>query len=209
MVSKKLAGVIAGGAVAIGAAFGGYAIDQSHSISTSSNAVASSQSTSTSGTAGRLESVGGESNARSGPAAGGAAGTIGTVTTSGFTMTTSGGQKVTVTEASTTTYQNGTASTSASAVTTGIPVLVLGTTNGTIITATQVIVHPASGAGSSTYTASPVVPFKKGAPAPSTQDGKIRRTTPRVPGRSSAERRRTRRRKLRWPSTRAASSTVS
>ena len=177
MLSKKLTGFIAGGAVAIAAAFGGYAIDQSHSSSTSatasSSAVAAAPTTSTSGTAGRLEAAGGGSNARSGPAAGGAAGTVGTVTTSGFTMTTSAGQKVTVTEASATTYENGTTATSASAVTTGTPVLVLGTTNGTTITATQVSVHPASGAGSATYTASPVVPFQKGAPAPSKQDGQI------------------------------------
>jgi hypothetical protein len=63
-------------------------------------------------------------------------------------MQTSGNQKVTVNEASTTTYQNGTSSTSASAVKTGSRVLVLGTTTvlgttgGTTITATQVIVQP-------------------------------------------------------------------
>src|SRR3979490_3080472 len=85
--------------------------------------------------------LGGGSNARSGPAAGGASGTIGSISTSSFTMTTSAGQKVTVNEASATTYQNGTSSTSASAITTGDNVLVLGTTNGTTITATQVIVQ--------------------------------------------------------------------
>jgi hypothetical protein len=79
---------------------------------------------------------------------------------------------MTVKTASTTTYRKGTSSTSASAVTSGKPVLVLGTANGTTITATQVIVQPASG-GSATYSPSKVVPFKRGAPATSKQDGTI------------------------------------
>jgi len=87
-------------------------------------------------------------------------------------MSTSTGQKVTVNEASTTTYQKGTSSTSASAITTGEPVLVLGTTNGTTITATQVIVQP-TGGGSATYSASKVIAFQQGAPATSKQDGQI------------------------------------
>ena len=48
----------------------------------------------------------------------------------------------------------------------------LGTTNGTTITAKQVIVHPASG-GSATFSPSKVIPFKRGAPTTSKQDGKI------------------------------------
>jgi membrane-bound inhibitor of C-type lysozyme len=112
------------------------------------------------------------SNARSGPAAGGVVGTVGSASTSTFTVSTSAGQKVTVKKASSTTYRKGASSTTASAVTTGRPVLVLGTTNGTTITATQVIVQPASG-GSATYAPSKVVPFKRGAPTTSKQDGKI------------------------------------
>jgi membrane-bound inhibitor of C-type lysozyme len=112
------------------------------------------------------------SNARSGPAAGGVVGTASSVSTSSFTVSTSAGQKMTVKTASTTTYRKGTSSTSASAVTSGKPVLVLGTANGTTITATQVIVQPASG-GSATYSPSKVVPFKRGAPATSKQDGTI------------------------------------
>jgi hypothetical protein len=88
-------------------------------------------------------------------------------------MSTSTGQKVTVDEASSTTYQNGTSSTSASAITTGEPVLVLGTTNGTTITATQVIVQPTGGDGSATYSASKVIPFQQGAPTTPKQDGQI------------------------------------
>jgi hypothetical protein len=44
--------------------------------------------------------AGGGSNARSGPAAGGSSGTVTSVSKSGFTMTTSAGQKVTVDESS-------------------------------------------------------------------------------------------------------------
>jgi hypothetical protein len=96
-----------------------------------------------------LESGGQASNARSGPAAGGASGTVDSVSTSSFTMTTIAGAKVTVYEASSTKYKKGTSSTSASAITSGDRVLVLGTTSvlfgtngGTSITATQVKVQP-------------------------------------------------------------------
>jgi hypothetical protein len=112
------------------------------------------------------------SNARSGPAAGGVVGTVTSVSTSSFTVSTSAGQKVTVKKASSTTYRKGTSATSASAVKKGKPVLVLGTTNGTTITAAQVVVQPVSG-GSATYSPSKVVPFKRGAPSTSKQDGQI------------------------------------
>jgi hypothetical protein len=112
------------------------------------------------------------SNARSGPAAGGVVGTVSSVSTSSFTVSTSAGQKETVKQASSTTYRQGTGSTSASAVTKGKPVLVLGTTNGTTITATQVVVQPASG-GSAAFSPSKVIPFKRGAPTTSKQDGQI------------------------------------
>lgn len=112
------------------------------------------------------------SNARSGPAEGGAVGTVSSVSPSGFTLTTSGGQAVTVTEAGSTTYLNGANSTTASAITTGEDVLALGITSGTTITATQVIVQP-TGGESTTYTASAVVPFQPGSPTTSKQDGQI------------------------------------
>jgi hypothetical protein len=112
------------------------------------------------------------SNARSGPAAGGVVGTVSSVSTSSFTVSASGAQKVTVREAASTTYRKGTSSTTASAVTKGQPVLVLGTTSGTTITATQVVVQPASG-GSATFSPSKVVPFKRGAPTTAKQDGQI------------------------------------
>jgi hypothetical protein len=88
-------------------------------------------------------------------------------------MTTSAGQQVTVDEASSTTYQKGTSPASVSALTTGKPVLVLGTANGTTITATQVIVQPAGGGGSAASSAAKVIPFQRGAPATSKQVGQI------------------------------------
>ncbi|HEX3924597.1 MAG TPA: hypothetical protein VHY31_20090 [Streptosporangiaceae bacterium] len=71
------------------------------------------------------------------------------MSSSGFTLTTSTGQKVTIKEASSTTYENGTSPASASAVTTGEPVLVLGTTDNTTITAAQVIAAPPGSSASS------------------------------------------------------------
>jgi hypothetical protein len=117
-----------------------------------------------------LGSAGGASNARSAPAAGGASGTVASVSKSIFTMTTSAGQKVTVDETSSTKYDKATTSTSAQAVTKGESVLAVGTTSGTTIKATQVIVdyNPAPSAS-----AAKVIPFKRGAPTPSKQVGQI------------------------------------
>jgi hypothetical protein len=88
-------------------------------------------------------------------------------------MSTSAGVTVTVVEAPSTTYQKGTSPTSASAVATGEPVLVLGTTSGVTITAAQVIVQPTGGGGAATSSASGVVPFQRGAPTTSKQVGQI------------------------------------
>jgi len=88
-------------------------------------------------------------------------------------MSTSTGQKVTVDETSSTTYQNGASSASASAITTGEDVLVLGTTSGTTITATQVIVQPTGAGGSAASSAAGVIPFQPGAPTTSKQAGQI------------------------------------
>ncbi len=126
-----------------------------------------------SGPVGGPGSAGGGSNARSGPAAGGASGTVVTVSTSSFTLSTSAGQKVTVDEASSTTFQEGSSSTSVTAIAPGAPVLVLGMTSGTTITATQVIVRPGGGDGSATSSAATVIPFQRGAPATSKQVGQI------------------------------------
>jgi hypothetical protein len=95
------------------------------------------------------------------------------VSKSGFTLLTSAGQKVTVDETSSTTYEKGTSSTPASAIKTGDDVLVLGTTSGTTITATQVIVQPTGSSGSTTSSAAGVIPFQPGAPTTSKQVGQI------------------------------------
>jgi hypothetical protein len=178
--------VIAGGAYGIVSATG----------SNSSAAASTAASAAPSGRAGG-------SNARSGPAAGGSVGTVASVSTSGFTLLTSAGQTVTVNKAASTTYLEGTSSTSASAVKKGVNILVLGTTNGTTITAGQVIVQPATGASSAG-----VVPFQPGAPSTSKQVGQIPANYSQGSGRSSVERQRTRRPKPHWAPIQAASSTV-
>jgi hypothetical protein len=165
MPSRKLTRSIVVGVAAIAVGGGSYGI-----VSATSSSSPASASTSTS-TAGGPASGGGGSNARSGPAAGGSSGTVSSLSASGFTLTTSAGQKVTVKEASSTTYEKGTSPASASAITTGEPVLVLGTTSSTTITATQVTVEPAG----NPYTASSaaVVPFQQGAPSTSKTVGQI------------------------------------
>ena len=95
------------------------------------------------------------------------------VAPSSFTITTSAGQKVTVNETSSTTYQNGTSSTTANTIKAGESVLTLGTTNGTTITATQVTVEPTGGSGSASSSAATVVPFERRAPTTSKQVGQI------------------------------------
>jgi hypothetical protein len=167
MSSRKLTRSIIVGAAAIAVAGGSYGIV---SATSSSSPAAASTSTSTS-TAGGPASGGGGSNARSGPAAGGSSGTVSSLSTSGFTLTTSAGQKVTVKEASSTTYEKGTSPASASAITTGEPVLVLGTTSSTTITAAQVTVEPAG--NPYTATSAAVVPFQQGAPGTSKTIGQI------------------------------------
>jgi hypothetical protein len=147
-----------------------------------------------------LGSGGQASNARSGPASGGASGTVDSVSTASFTMTTSAGQKVTVYEASSTKYKklpktrtgegserkapkhgHRTSSTSANPITTGERVLVLGTTSvsglgttsATTITATQVIVQPTDSGGSATSSGAEVIPFQPGQPTTLKQVGQI------------------------------------
>jgi membrane-bound inhibitor of C-type lysozyme len=112
----------------------------------------------------------GGSNARSGPAAGGSIGTVTDISTSGFTLVTSAGQKVAVTETSSTAYKNGTTAAAASAVTTGQTALVIGTVDSTTITAAQVILQPPAGTSN---TASTVVPFTRGAASTAKSVGQI------------------------------------
>jgi hypothetical protein len=169
MFSRRLISSITVGIAAAAVAGGAYGIVSA--TSNSGSAAASPATTATVRSNARPGPTPGRaSNARSGPAAGGTVGTAGSVSKSSFIVSTSAGQKVTVHEASSTKYKSGTRSTSASAITTGEHVLVLGTTNGTTITATRVIVQ-ATGGGSPTSSA--VVPFHPGAPSTSKQVGQI------------------------------------
>jgi hypothetical protein len=95
------------------------------------------------------------------------------VSKSGFTLTTSAGQKVTVDEASSTKYKKGTSSISAGAIKKGAHVLVLGTVSSTTIKAAQVIVQSSGNGKSAASTAATVIPFQKGAPTTSKQVGQI------------------------------------
>jgi hypothetical protein len=165
MFSRRLTRSIAAGVAAIAIAGGAYGIVSATANSGSGTATAATTTAAT--TPGRPGLGGGGSNARSGPAAGGTVGTVASVSTSTFTLSTPAGQKVTVNKASTTAYRKGTTTTSASAVKKGASVLVLGTVNGTSITAGQVIVQ------STTSSASKVVPFQRGAPSTAKQVGQI------------------------------------
>jgi hypothetical protein len=171
MLTQRLARPLAIGAVVVVMGGGAYGIANA----TSSNGAAGA-STAQTANAAPVASTGpgakSGSNARSGPAAGGVVGTVSSVSTSSFTVSTAGGQKLTVKKASSTTYKKGTSSATASAIAKGEPVLVLGTVNGSTITATQVVVQPPS-VGPTTFTPSKAVPFKRGAPSSAKQDGQI------------------------------------
>jgi len=156
MLSSKRSRVIAAAIAAVVIGGGSYGIVDA----TSSSGITTASSTSTTshgsasgfgggGFAGGSGTGGSGSNARSGPAAGGSAGTADSVSSSGFTLTTTTGQKVTIKEASSTTYEQGTSPATVSAVTSGASVLVLGTTDSSTITASQVIVDPPSSGASS------------------------------------------------------------
>jgi hypothetical protein len=80
---------------------------------------------------------------------------------------------VTVNQASSTTYQKGTRAATSTSVTNGETALVLGTTSGTTISATRVIVQPTGIGGSPAYSPSAVAPFQQGSPSAAQQDGHI------------------------------------
>ena len=169
MFSGKLTRFIAIGATAIAIAGGAYGIV---TATASSGSGAATTATSAAAPSSR-PSLGAGSNARSGPAAGGAVGMVASASTSSFTLSTSADQTVTVMKAPSTTYRNGTSSISASAIKRGETVLVLGTVNGPTITASQVIAQPTGGGESATSAATRVVPFQRGARSTSKQVGQI------------------------------------
>ncbi|MCW2930951.1 MAG: hypothetical protein JWM19_1913 [Actinomycetia bacterium] len=176
MLSSKRSRVMAAGIAVIVIGGGSYGIVAATSSSPASSTTASS-STSSSGTnSSGISLAGGSgsgsgSNARSGPAAGGAIGTVGSVSATGFTLTTAGSQKETITENSSTTYENGTSQASVSAVTTGATALVLGTTDSKTITATQVIVNPPS--SNATSPGGQVIPYSQGTSGSTQTEGTI------------------------------------
>ena len=104
MVSRKLTKSIAIAASAIVIGGGAYSIV---SATASTGAGTTTPASSTSAASGQRALGGGGSNARSGPAAGGASGTVDSVSKSSFTILTSAGQKVTVNKASSTKYAEG------------------------------------------------------------------------------------------------------
>lgn len=113
------------------------------------------------------------SNVRSPPSEGGTSGTVDSVSTPTFVITTATGQKVTVNETSSTAYWSGTSSVLADAIATGETVLVLGVVSSTTITASQVTVEPNDGGGAAASAAAGVVPFQPGAPSAAKQVGQI------------------------------------
>jgi hypothetical protein len=138
MLSRTLIRSIAAGTATLAIGGGAYGI-VSASASTGSGTTTTATTAAT--TPAKFGSGTG-SNARSGPAAGGSIGKVSSTSTSGFTLTTPTGGKVTIKETSSTKYEKGTKTASKSAVTKGSSVLVLGTDDNTTITATEIIVGP-------------------------------------------------------------------
>jgi len=155
MFSRRLARRIAVGAAALAVGGGAYGIVGA----TAGNGAATTTAT-TAPTSGRPASHNGGSNARSGPAAGGTVGTVDSVSTSSFTLTTPARDKVTVAKAS-----------PATSIKKGENVLVLGTVDGTTIMAGKVVVQATGGSARSS--AAGVVPFQQGAPSTAKQVGQI------------------------------------
>ncbi len=172
MFSHKLTKPVAISAIALVLAGVGVGIISLTSGGSSSAATTASTTAARAAGASASGSGGGGSNARSGPAAGGSIGTVNSVSTSGFTLSTSAGEKVTIKKTSSTKYENGTTATSTSAVTKGKTVLVLGTDDNTTITATDVIVGPPK---PNSNTASQVVAFNRGT-------GDTSKTVGQIPG---------------------------
>jgi hypothetical protein len=115
---------------------------------------------------------------RSGPAEGGTAGTVSSVSPSSMVISTPADVMVTIEMTSSTKYRKGTSSTTASGITKGESVIVLGrvnlgTANVTTITASEVIVQPIAEGGSATTAGARVIPFHRGAPSMGKHVGQI------------------------------------
>jgi cytochrome c-type biogenesis protein CcmE len=92
------------------------------------------------------------------------------VSTSGFTVSTPTGERVTVKETSATVYDKGTTTSAPNAVSKGKTVLVIGKVNGTTITAAQVIVGPAINLSKAS---AKVIAFKQGSQSASKTVGRV------------------------------------
>jgi hypothetical protein len=167
MLTTKLIKPLVIAAVVLAIGGGAYGIVSA----TGSNGPSTTTAATSAAAAGPRGPLGGGSNARSGPAAGGAAGTVADVPTSTFTLTTSAGQQVTVDTTSSTTYTRAATSTASSAVKRGDAVLVLGTVDGTTIKAGKVILLATDGPAPAT--AATVVPFQRGASSTAKSVGSI------------------------------------
>jgi hypothetical protein len=155
MGRNKRQWVLATGAVAAGA----LVLAGCGSSSASSSSAPSTTTTQSASPSGGPHQGGG-SNVRSTNDEGGSLGTVSAVSSTGFTLTTSTGQKVTVTKGSA----------SASTVTNGETVLVLGTVNSQTITASQIIAPPPAGSAGD---AAQVVPFQQGSKSASKTIGQV------------------------------------
>jgi hypothetical protein len=139
-------------AIGLGVGLAGCGSSSSSTAATTTSAATTSAASSAGAPAGGSHSFtgdpraggrsGGGSNARSTNAAGGTVGTVTGVSGSSFTVSTPTGGKATVKESSSTVYDTGASKSTASAVTEGKTVLVIGKVDSTTITASQVIVGP-------------------------------------------------------------------
>jgi hypothetical protein len=160
-------------AAALTCAVGGVAVGTSAAANPSSAAARPAAASTSAPTAKPTGPGGAGGGARSAPAAGGTTGIVNSTSTSAFTLSTATGVKVTVNEASSTTYDRGTHHASASVVRKGASVLVLGTVDSATVTATQVIVQPGGDGGAAAAKAAGVIPFQQGTPSPTKTVGKI------------------------------------
>jgi uncharacterized protein DUF5666 len=153
-------------ALGLGLAACGGTSNSAAATAPSTTATPTSASTGFAGHAGS----GAGSNARSTNAAGGSVGKVTSMSASSFTVSTPTGEKVTVKKTSSTVYDKGTSPSTASAITKGRTVLVLGKVNSTTVTASQVIVQPAIDLSKASAS---VISFKKGSQSTSKTVGQI------------------------------------
>jgi hypothetical protein len=156
LLSKKAAGWIAAAVLACGVT--GMSVDLATSTGGAAVPTASAHRAAGAGS----NAPGNSSNARSGPAAGGASGTVSGIGQARFTLTTSTGQKVTVDDEEADRIGQ---------VTNGESVLVLGTVSNTTIQASEIMADYTTQAPPSS--AAQVIPFQRGTSTTSKQVGQI------------------------------------